>query len=151
MTIHPHSSANSYFIYCVGQCPIKISAFKSAMVQSNICAKPLLGRYQGQDEQSFISSLKNLETIAPWLVAEESILLIHDFDSRDRPKATLKYLASGEEHYVGKMVAVSRSVALRQANFTYDITYKNYFVCQSEDSSIQQPITFRSQRSKVVG
>jgi hypothetical protein len=146
MTIHPHSSANTYFIYCVGQSLVKINAFKAAMTHSKITAKPLLGRYKGQDERSFISSMSNYDAIAPWLNAEESILHIHSFDARDRPKATLRYLANGAAEYLGRLVPVERSVALRADSYTYDITYKTYFICRSEDEVDQKEIHFNSSR-----
>lgn len=129
MSIHPHSSNEAYFIYCVGQSPYRIAAFKGAMAEVGIAAKPLIGRYKGADEYSFISLMSDYEHIAPWLNAEESILHIHSFDARERPKATLKYLQQGTEECLGRMVPVPRDKALAQDSYTYDPTYKNYFVC----------------------
>ena len=129
MSIHPHSSSDTFFIYCVGQSIPVINAFKAAMAHANIPAKPLMGRYKGDNEYSFISRMCDYPTIAPWLDEEESILHIHSYDSRDQPKATLKYLKDGREEYLGRMVPVSRDVALTQDAYTFDPTYGAYFIC----------------------
>jgi len=129
MTIHPHSSSETYFIYCVGQSIHRIAAFKAAMAHAKVPAKPLVGRYKGHDEHSFISRMSDFEAIAPWLNAEESILHIHGYDARDRPRATLRFLAEGREIDLGKMIPVSRDEALSQDSYTYDPTYGAYFVC----------------------
>ena len=124
MSVHPHSSSETYFIYCVGQSIPVISAFKAAMAHAGIPAKPLLGRYKGQSEFSFISRMRDYDVIGPWLNAEESILHIHSYDARDRPRATLKYLAQGIEHDLGRMVPVSRDEALSQNAYTFDVSVR---------------------------
>jgi hypothetical protein len=113
----------------VGQSILKVAAFKAAMVRAGVLAKPLLGRYKGQDEQSFISSMSDYAVIEPWLVAEESILHIHSYDARDRPMATLRYLSTGEAIDLGRFHSVSREVARSQDAYTYDPTYDRYFIC----------------------
>lgn len=130
MSIHPHSSGDTFFIYCVGQSIVVINAFKVAMVSERTWAKPLMGKYRGQSEYSFISKMSDYPRIAPWLDEEESILHIHSFNSRDEPKATLKYLKAGTEEYLGRMVAVLREEALQHDSWTFDPTYGNYFVCK---------------------
>lgn len=133
MSVHPHSSSETYLIYCVGQSIPVINAFKVAMAHAGIPAKPLLGRYKGQSEFSFISRTSDYDVISPWLNAEESILLIHSYDARDQPRATLKYLSQGIEHDLGRMVPVSRDEAFSQGAYTFDPTYNQYFVCRKSD------------------
>lgn len=130
VSVYPHSSSDTFFIYCVGQSLVVINAFKSAMAHEGIPAKPLMGRYKGQNEYSFISRMSDYPKIAPWLRDEESILHIHSFDSRDRPKATLKFLKEGRAVNLGRMVPVPREEAIVQDSFTYDPTYDVYFVCK---------------------
>jgi len=132
MSIHPHSSHNQYFIYCVGQSPYQIAAFKAAMATSCVGAKALIGRYHGKYEQSFISNMKHFDLIHPWLSGEESILVIHSFNARDEPKATLHYLSDHRREYLGRMIAVDPDYALSQPAYTYDPLYNNYFICRPE-------------------
>lgn len=133
MSIYPHSSSETYFIYCVGQSLPIIGAFKATMARAGIPAKPLLGRHKGKSEYSFISRMNDFNAIAPWLNMEESILRIHSFDARDRPKATLRYLDQGIEQDLGRMVSVSQDEALRQDAYTFDETYGTYIVCRHLD------------------
>lgn len=130
MSLHRHSTDDTYFIYCVGQSIPIISAFKSAMVHAGIPAKPLMGKYKGQSEFSFISRMCDYEKISPWLNAEESILHIHSYDARDRPKATLKYLAEGIETDLGRFIHVPKERAIGEEAFTFDPAYGRYFICQ---------------------
>jgi hypothetical protein len=126
MSVYPHSSSDTYFIYCVGQSLVTIAAFKTAMASEGIWAKPLYGKYKGATEHSFISQMKDYPTISPWLDEEESILHIHNFNARDEPKATLLFLKEGREEYLGRFVGVSRDEAVKEDNYTFDFTYNNY-------------------------
>lgn len=130
MSIHPHSSNVTFFIFCVGQDVRKINAFKCSMNGLGIPFKPLIGRYKGQSEISFLAMMDNYNDIEPWLNEEESILHIHNFDSRDRPDATLLFLKDGRKVELGKMVCVSQEEALTRDSFTYDINYNNYFITE---------------------
>lgn len=132
MSIHTHSTSETYFIYCVGQSIPVINAFKAAMAHAGITAKPLLGRYKGNSEFSFISCFSSFSMIAPWLNQEESILCIHSFDARDRPKATLRYLENGKQYDLGRLMPVPRELALREDAYTFDPTSNSYFICRSE-------------------
>lgn len=84
--------------------------------------------YKGQSEQSFIANMTNFRLIEPWLIEEESILHIHNFDARDVPDATLIFLKKGEKIELGKMRPVDRDLALARDAWTYDPTYQTYFV-----------------------
>lgn len=130
MTVHPHSSSDTFFIYCVGQSLVMIAAFRAAMIHEGVWAKPLLGKYKGTTEHSFISRMSDYRKIEPWLNEEESILHIHSFDARDVPKATLLYLKEGREEYIGRFMPVSREEALAADSYTYDMVYNNYFICK---------------------
>lgn len=128
--IHPQSSAETFFVFCVGQSIPVINAFKSAMAHAGIIVKPLMGKYKGQSEYSFVASMDNYRAIEPWLNEEESILHIHSFNSDGVPKATLLYLKEGRREELGRMFPVSRDVALACDSYTYDPWYNNYFICQ---------------------
>jgi hypothetical protein len=130
MSIHPQSSSDTYFIFCVGQSIPIIAAFKTAMVSQGIWFKALMGKYKGQSEYSFIAQMKNYARIGPWLREEESIHHIHSFNSSAEPKATLLYLKDGTEEYLGRMVPVSREEAFTHDSWTFDTTYRNYYVCK---------------------
>lgn len=130
MSVHPHSSKDTFFIFCVGQEIRKINAFKCSMNGRGIPIKPLIGRYNGQSEFSFLARMDNYNDIEPWLNEEESILHIHNFDSRDRPDATLLFIKDGRKEELGKMILVSQKEALARDSFTYDVNYNNYFVTE---------------------
>ncbi len=130
MTVYPHSSRDTFFIYCVGQSLVVINAFKAAMVDQGVWAKPLYGTYKGTTELSFISLMSDYRKIEPWLREEESILHIHSFDARDVPKATLLYLKEGREEYIGRFVPVPKEEALAADSYTLDLVYNNYFICK---------------------
>jgi len=130
MSIHPHSSSESYFIFCVGQEPHKMQAFQTAMNGQGIRIKSIIGKYKGVSEISFLARMSDYNAIAPWLNDEESILHVHDFDSRDQPKATLIFLKEGRREELGRMYPVSRDVALAHDSWSYDPWYKNYFICR---------------------
>lgn len=130
MSVHPHSSSDTFFIYCVGQSIPVINAFKVAMAHANITVKPLMGSYKGVTEYSFVSRMNDYPAISAWLDEEESILHIHSFNSRDVPKATLIYLKEGRREDIGHMIAVSREEALAQESWTFDPAYNNYFICK---------------------
>lgn len=130
MSIHPHSSDASYFIFCVGQDLVTINAFTSAMVNQGITVKPIFGQYNGQAERSFLARMSDYNAIEPWLNDEESILHIHGYDSRDHPKATLLFLKEGRREELGRMYPVSREVALAHDSWSYDPWYNNYFICR---------------------
>jgi len=130
MSIHPHSRPDTFFIFCVGQDVRRINAFKKNMVYHGVTIKPLVGMYKGQPEHSFIAHMDDFNTVSPWLIEEESILHIHSFDARDVPNATLLFLKDGRKEELGKMRPVSQKVALARDSWTYDPTYKNYYVTE---------------------
>lgn len=130
MSLHPQSSSDTYFIFCVGQSIPVIMAFKTAMAHQKIWAKALMGKYKGRSEYSFIAQMKSYPSISAWLNEQESILHIHSFNSSAEPKATLLYLKEGREEYLGRMVPVSRDEAFRHDSWTFDTQYHNYYVCK---------------------
>lgn len=127
--IWPHSSAHQYFIFCVGQSIVKSNAFMTFALHQDIGMKPLFGQYKGQPERSFIANLKDYDAIAPWLQAEESILLIGSSNTKGQPKATLRYLATGEEVPMGRLRQVTREEALAEDSWTLCPLTKCYYVC----------------------
>jgi hypothetical protein len=107
-----------------------MNAFKSSMTSLGVWHKPLLGKYKGQLEHSFIAQMHNYNLISPWLDDEESILHIHSFNSSAEPKATLIFLKEGREVYLGRLVPVLHAEALALDDWTYDIQFDNYFICK---------------------
>jgi hypothetical protein len=128
--IHPQSSGETFFVFCVGQSIPVINAFKTAMAHAGIIVKPLMGMYKGTPEYSFLASMLDYRKIEPWLNEEESILHIHSFNSDGVPKATLLYLKEGREEPVGRMYPVRKHEALQHDSWSYDPWYNNYFVCK---------------------
>lgn len=133
MSIHPQSSSDTYFIFCVGQSIPVIMAFKTAMAHQQVWVKALMGKYKGAPEYSFIAQMKSYHTISAWLNEEESILHIHSFNSSAEPKATLLYLKEGREEQLGRMVPVSRDEAIKYDSWTFDTQFRNYYVCKVVD------------------
>lgn len=124
------SSSDCYFIFCVGQSIIKQKAFMSFAYHGNIGIKPLIGSYKGQTEQSFIANLDDYDRIAPWLEAEESILLLGACNSDNQPEATLKFLATGQLECLGYLTLVPRDVAFAEECWTLDPFTKSYYICK---------------------
>jgi len=127
--IWPQSSANKYFIFCVGQDFIKVHAFMSFAANNDIRVKPLVGMYKGQSERSFIANMNDYPEIEPWLVAEESILILGRCNGQGEPTATLHYLSSNENVHMGRLVQVSRTAALRHDSWTFCPIIGCYYVC----------------------
>lgn len=116
-----------YVIFCVGQEPTRIAAFKS-WASGRFGFKSLVGCYKGQMEQSFIVNAKHLPEIEAWIVEEESILYLGS-NPRGARIATLKYL-DGREEPLGYFVAlIGRDYALARESWTYDPTTDEYYVC----------------------
>ncbi|MFG6605259.1 hypothetical protein ACGYLM_01430 [Sulfitobacter sp. 1A10445] len=123
------SSSETYFIYCVGQDLIKQKAFTAWAYNNEVGCKPLLGMYKGQSEQSYISNWKDYKKINPWLVSEESILILGACNSDNEPKASLFYLQSNEYVDLGHLKSVPRDEALLQDAWTFDPFTQNYYIC----------------------
>lgn len=130
MSILPVSNNEDSFIYCVGQSDDRITSFKRSMKNLGISAIPLLGRYAGQDERSFVSRMSDYNAISPWLDEEESILYIHSPDSHGHPRAVLKFLKDGKEVDLGRMFPVSHDEALSADAWTFDPGADSYFICK---------------------
>ncbi|MGR3504932.1 MAG: hypothetical protein ACU0B7_03565 [Paracoccaceae bacterium] len=123
------SSADRYFIYCVGRSPIIINAFMTWAFDREIGLKPLVGMYKGQSERSFLSNLDQLETISPWLQRQETILELGQCNSNNQPSATLKYLQTGVLEPLGHLKPVTAKVALTHDSWTYDPAFKAHYIC----------------------
>lgn len=128
--IWPHSSANQYFIFCVGKSLVKVNAFMAFAVSNDIGVKPLFGKYKGQSERSFIANWSNFETIKPWLEAEESILILGRSNTKGEPLARLHYLSTGENVPLGRMVQVTRDEAMAEDSWTFCPLNKAYYLCR---------------------
>lgn len=127
--IWARSSADQYFIYCVGQSPIIINAFMTWAYNRQIGLKPLVGMYKGQPERSFVSNLADLDTLSPWLQRQETILVLGQCNSDNQPSATLKYLETGILEPLGHLKPVTAAVALTNDSWTYDPAFKAHYIC----------------------
>ncbi len=122
-----HSRGETYFIFCVGQDPVRIAAFISWAFHQQVNIKPLLGKYEGKTERSFIANYRNFKDIEPFLKNEESILVIDRYDVRDIPRARLVY-QNGKEVPLGRLYAVEKETAMQCSSWTYDPLTETYFV-----------------------
>ena len=117
-----HSTTAAYenfVIFCVGQDPYRIAAFRSWAADKGIGFKSLVGCYKGQIEQSFIVNEKNLPFVERWTRDEESILHLAS-NPRGPRIATLRH-RDGREEQLGHFVAViGRDYALKKESWTYD-------------------------------
>lgn len=139
MSISPYKSRDAYFIYCVGQCPHRIKNFITSMSDAGVAVKQLVGRYEGQDERSFLSHAADFDIIRSWLGAEESVLEIYDFNIRNEPRAHLRFLATDEVTLLGRMTQVPQKTALSSSSYTYDPSHQTYFTCTGNQSTDIQP------------
>ena len=125
--VAPHSESRAYFIFCVGQDPVCIAAFISWAFNAGITFKPLIGKYNGVSERSFIANMCNYNEIYPFLKNEEAILVLNRYDARDIPRAKLVY-RNGAEEELGKLLVVDKDTAMTYDSWTYDPLGKTYFV-----------------------
>lgn len=122
-----HSSNAEYFIYCVGQDPVRIAAFMTWAFHEGVNIKPLIGKYEGKTERSFISNYKDFPMIEPFIKGQESILMLDRYDARDIPHARLVF-QNGREVQLGRLIAVDKETALTCVSWTYDPVTGAYFV-----------------------
>ena len=127
--IWARSSSSRYCIFCVGQDLIKINAFMSFAVHSEIGIKPLVGMYKGTQERSFIANFGFIKEIKPWLQAEESILILGACNNKNEPKARLVYLETGVEINIGRLRQTTSDIALAGDSWTYDPFTKVHYIC----------------------
>lgn len=122
-----HSKASEYFIFCVGQDPVRIAAFISWAFHNDVNIKPLVGKYEGQNERSFIANMDNYYDIEPFLKDQESILVLNRYDARDIPRARLIY-QNGVEEELGRLVPVTKEEAMQCASWTFDPLSGTYYI-----------------------
>ncbi len=124
-----HSIKETYFIFCVGKDPEKITAFMTWAINSNLGFKSLNGSYYGDPEHSFIANIKDYERILPFLNEQESILVLDDYDARDRPRATLKFMATGETIGMGRLIPIDEVDLPKYDSWTFDPMDGQYYTC----------------------
>lgn len=126
--IQPHSRPGKYVIFCIGQMPAKIAAFKKWYEHNRLPVKALKGCYKGMIEDAFITTEEAYEKLKQWTLQQESILVLGESDTtRNRP-ATLVY-HTGEKKPLGYLRACSKHQALSSDGWTYDPTIDTYFIC----------------------
>lgn len=118
----------SYLIFCVGQEEWQIKAFLRFALENGLGFKPLRGCYKGEKERSFITNAADLEWIMPFIQEQESILLLHDYDRADIPRATLVHLQTGQREYLGRFMQGTHEVCKHYDSWTFDPLSGCYFV-----------------------
>lgn len=125
--VAPHSRKDQYFIFCVGQNPVRIAAFIGWAFHEKVNIKPLIGMYEGRAERSFIANMNRYPDIEPFLKNEESILVLHSYDARDVPQAKIVY-QNGKEEPLGRLHAVTKEDAMQCVSWTFDPVSGAYFI-----------------------
>lgn len=125
--VAPHSRGSQYFIFCVGQDPVRIAAFIGWAFYEKVNIKPLVGKYEGKTERSFIANMDRYEDIEPFLKHEDSILVLHSYNARDTPQAKLVY-QNGKVEHLGRLHAVTKEQAMQCASWTFDPLSGVYFI-----------------------
>lgn len=121
--------SRSYVIFCVGQEPRMVAAFRVWATAQGIAFKSLKGCYQGQTEDSFIVGIEDFPKVRPWTAGQESVLLLGPCDARDRRSATLLFRDGGRQQ-LGKFHACSKAAALSRSAWTYDPSQNLYFITE---------------------
>lgn len=124
----PYAYRN-YIIFCVGQEPRKVTAFRSWASHNGIAFKSLKGCYKGQMEDSFIIAASDLTHIRPWIEGQESIMWLFPMAQYGKTPASLLY-ADGREEKLGHLVATAASEALRCTSWTYDPSTGIHYTCK---------------------
>lgn len=125
-----HSIKKTYFIFCVGNDMEKIKAFTAWALENNLGFKSLKGSYYGNPEHSFIANMKDYERILPFLDAQESILVLDKYDARDRPRATLRIITTGETIGMGRLIPIDEAEVPKFDAWTFDPMDGQYYTCK---------------------
>ena len=119
---------SEWVIFCVGQTPYKISAFKAFASHQKLAFKALKGCYKGVTEDSFLISLRDYEKVREWTQDEDSVLYLGMTNARNQRPAFLEY-SDGIIEDLGLFTSVSRDEALKCDGWTYDPTTDIYYTC----------------------
>lgn len=125
----PATVLNSEFVvFCVGQEDKRRADFEQFAKFAGFFIKPLIGSYKGEVENSYLAPINAWVNIAPWIMEEESVLLLGPKDKLGRRGASLLYVDSGEEVKLGKFQSVSEEIAKTHEAWTYDPKQNEYFL-----------------------
>lgn len=125
--IWSRSSDRSYIIFCVGQKDHQIKRFMRFALRTNLGFKPLRGCYKGKPERSFIVNAKDWRKVQPFVIGQESVLLLHDYNRADVPKATMIY-SDGKREELGLFCQATAEVTKHRESWTFDPLSGCYFV-----------------------
>jgi len=125
-----HSIQETYFIFCVGKDMEKITAFTAWALDNSLGFKSLRGSYYGNPEHSFIANIKDYDRILPFLNEQESILVLDKYDARDRPRATLKFIATGGTIGMGRLIPIDEAYVPKYDSWTFDPMDGQYYTCK---------------------
>jgi hypothetical protein len=128
--IWAHSSPRSYLIFCVGQKDHQIKRFIRYALKTGLGFKPLRGCYQGKEERSFIINAKDHPRIKNFVMGQETVLFLHDYNRADVPKATLIHLQTGKQTELGLFVMGTDAVRKTHQSWTFDPLSGWYFVTE---------------------
>jgi len=130
-------------IFCVGNNIGKESAFRAWAAEKGIGFKNLMGSYKGVSERSFLIAYEDSGTCQFWFRNEETVLhlssmyrkndkgLMQMFGAR---KATLLDPKGGKVADLGILRIVTPEYALKQDNWTLDISRGTYWTTEKQVS-----------------
>lgn len=127
-----HSSAGGqkeYVIFCVGQEPRMVSAFRAWAAAQGISFKSLKGCYKGKPEDSFLVAAEDFPSVRHWTTREETVLHLGPANARDMCPATLLYQDGGRQP-LGLFRSCSRTAAFSRSSWTYDPSQDIYFIAE---------------------
>lgn len=132
----PSSTADEYFIFCVGQDEYTIDHFKRWSLENDVMVKPLIGQYHGHIENAFIANMNDYQRLKRWFATQESVLLLGRREMEVR-EATMEYQPTqyepeGKQVKFGKFKRVAKRVALQHDSWTFDHFTGNYYIVDKD-------------------
>lgn len=119
---------SDYAVFSVGATPVHEAM--SFMLEHNIGFQVMLGKYEDQEETSFIVKRSDLHHIynAGLIDDQESVLILGPNINETRD-ASIIYLTNKDEiQYIGQLIAVQRERALEEKAYSYNVLSQQYFI-----------------------
>ena len=119
-----------FIIFSVDGGAVGAASFWAWALSRGLKAKRLQGCYKGQQEASFLLPAADVARIIPWIVNQESVLVLSEPDARERRAAALWFHREGRHETLGVFRQVSKAEAFKQDGWTYDFVTGAYFACR---------------------
>lgn len=109
-----------------------VQTFRAVMNALELKCKPLVGRWNGETEQSWLVPSEAVQALeaAQLISQQEAILFV---SSCNKMYATMWYTEQRVFEAMGSMCAVSADEASEHAGYTYDPATNVYYVCKDEN------------------